>query len=66
MVFADYILENTILVLSRGGAFSPLKTPLRSFCMNDRPSTVEHLQLFQNKMTNARQMPGGTGTLGID
>ena len=31
---------------------------------------VENLQLFQNKMTNAQQMPGGgecgMGTLGID
>ena len=37
--------------------------------LNEPPSpTLGHLQLFQTKMTNARQMPewAGMGTLGID
>ena len=55
MVFAAYLLENSILVLSRGVAFAPYLNP-----------TVGRLQLLQNKMTNARQMPRGMGTLGID
>ena len=34
--------------------------------MNKVSPTVGHWQLFQNKMTNAQQMPGGMGMLGID
>ena len=38
MVFAAYLLENTILVLSRSGAFAPyFWTPPWDFCMNARP-----------------------------
>ena len=46
MVFAAYLPENAILVLSQVGQLHPTLSP-----------TVEHLQLFQNKMTNA----GGGG-----
>ena len=42
MVFAAYLLESAILVLSRVGQLHPTLSP-----------TVEHLQLFQNKMANA-------------
>ena len=42
MVFAAYLLENAILVLSRGGAFSPyFEAPPRGFCMNARPHCGE-------------------------
>ena len=63
MVFAAYLLENTILVLSRGGAFPlskkivHLAPPLGS-CMNVQP----HCGAFaafpkQNDKFNARQVP---------
>ena len=48
MVFAAYLLEKAILVLSQVGQLHPTLSP-----------TVEHLQLFQNKMTNARGQGGG-------
>ena len=42
MVFAAYLLENAILVLSRGGAFSTHFEALpRGFCMNARPHCGE-------------------------
>ena len=50
MVFAAYLLENAILVLSQEGQLHPTLSP-----------TVEHLQLFQNKMTNAGGGGGGGG-----
>ena len=38
MVFAAYLLGNTILVLSRSGTFAPYFEALRwDFCMNARP-----------------------------
>ena len=38
LVFAVYLLENEILVLSRGGAFAPyFKVPPWVFCINARP-----------------------------
>ena len=43
-----FILENAIFVLSRVGHLHSIFKP-----------DVGHLQLFQNKMTNARQMPEG-------
>ena len=55
---AAYLLENVILVLSRGGAFALhcFKPTVRY--LYERPAPL-HLPLFQNKMTNAQQMPGG-------
>ena len=38
MVFAAYLLENTILVLSRGGTFAPyFQAPPWGFCMKALP-----------------------------
>ena len=49
MVFAAYLAENAILVLSWvGQLLYPTLSP-----------TVEHLQLFQNKMANAWRGGGG-------
>ena len=48
MVFAAYLLENAILVLSPVGQLHPTLSP-----------TMEHLQLFQKKLTNARGGGGG-------
>ena len=59
MVFAAYLLENAILVLSWGGAFAPYFSLYRRF-LYERPAPPGvHLQLFQNKMTNAQQMSRG-------
>ena len=57
MVFAAYLLENAILVLSPVGQLHPTLSPI-----------MEHLQLFQKKLTNARGGGGGgqMGTLEID
>ena len=57
---AAYLLENAIVVLSWGGAFALhcLKPTVRYLYERPRP-TAGHLPLFQNKMTNAQQMPGG-------
>ena len=38
-------------------------TPTVGFCMNAWPHPG-HLHLFQNKMTNSSQMPGGRGGWG--
>ena len=60
MELAAYLQENAILLLSQGGAFAPLfLSPTLGFLYEQPGATVGHLQLFQNKMTNTRQMPGG-------
>ena len=48
------------------GHLHPILKPHRGVFVCTPSPTVGHLQLFQNKMTNAREMPGGMGTLGID
>ena len=68
MELAAYLQENAILSLSQVGHLNPFLSPTLGFSLHEQPNaTVGHLQLFQNKMTNTRQMPGGViGTLGID
>ena len=45
----------------------PFLNPNLRFLYEQLGATVGQLQLFQNKMTNTRQMPGeNIGTLGID
>ena len=51
MVFAAYLLENAILVLSWGGAFAPYFSLYRRFLYECPAPPGVHLQLFQNKMT---------------
>ena len=70
MVFAAYLLENIIFVLSWGGAFPPyfLITPTVGFLYERRaPSGAFAPFPKQNDkfLTNARG-EGGLGTLGID
>ena len=58
MELAAYLQENAILSLSQGGAFEPFFKPNPGVSLYEQPNaTVGHLQLFQNKMTNTRQMP---------
>lgn len=68
MKLEAYLLENTIFVVSRGGAFaSYFEAPTWVFRMNARPNRGA-FAAFPNKRTNAPQMPGGgeMGTLAID
>ena len=55
---AAYLLENVILVLSRGGAFAPhFLSPPCGICMNPRPHCGAFAAL--PKQNDAQQMPGG-------
>ena len=62
LVFAVYLLENEILVLSRGGAFSPyFKASPWDF--HERPAPLLGICSFSPKKTNAGER---MGTLGIE
>ena len=61
-VFAVYLLENEILVLSRGGAFVPYFKAL-PWDFHERPAPLWGICSFSQKKTNAG---GRMGTLGIE
>ena len=63
MVFAAYLLENAILVLSRGVAFSPhFEAPPRGFCMNVRPHCGQFAAFpKQNDRCSTNAWEGGRG-----
>ena len=53
MVFSAYLLENAIWVLSSGWEICTQFLSPRGVFVWPADPTVEYLQLFQNKMTNA-------------
>ena len=77
-VGGSLVLIGLLEISHKGGIFSLFTgkynfgvVPGWGICTIFLSPTVGHLQLFQNKMTNVRQMPGrvggkGMGTLGID
>ena len=66
MVFAAYLLENAILVLSQGGAFAPyFKVPPWGFCMNARPHSGAFAAIpKQNDKCTTNASGGGGGGRG--
>ena len=64
MVFAAYLLENAILVLTLGRAFGPyFYGPLWEFCMKTQLhcGTFAAFPKQNGKMEKARQIPKGGG-----
>ena len=68
MVITTYLLEKYNIVVVPWWVICTLfLSPVVGFLYERPAPPYGHLQLFQNKMTNARQMPrGGMGILGID
>ena len=66
MVFAAYLLENAILVLSQGGACTQLLSPTVEFLYEPPGPTVGYLQLQFSETKWQMPVGGGNGTLGID